>query len=154
MGDTDDRYTLTEIPLQKGFSVKKVIARDHHTIYLGKDDQGHTKVYTCGYNYYGQLCLGDNKNRFTLTELPLPKGFNVEKVIVGDGHTIYLGKDDLGHTKVYGCGDNEHGQLGLGDNINRNTLTDLPIGHLLYPASEAEMHTSSNSFTMSRSSDG
>jgi alpha-tubulin suppressor-like RCC1 family protein len=59
---------------------------------------------------------------------------NVLTVSCGEHHTIVLTKDN----KLYTCGNNQYGQLGLGDRNNRNTFTKVNVSNTrceqsLYP---------------------
>jgi hypothetical protein len=79
--------------------------------------------YACGRNDDGQLGLGDNTDRNTFTAVPpLPDGKIPKQVMLGTYHTMILTEDGT----VFACGCNGNGQLGLGNNTDRNTLTAVP----------------------------
>ena len=79
--------------------------------------------YACGHNGYGQLGRGDDTNRNTFTAVPpLPDDKIPKQVMPGAGHTMILTEDGT----VFACGGNGSGQLGLGDDTNRNTFTAVP----------------------------
>ena len=62
-------------------------------------------------------------SRNTFTAVPaLPGGKVAKQVIAGNFHTMILAEDGM----VLACGDNEYGQLGLGDTTHRNTFTAVP----------------------------
>ena len=111
---------MVEIPLDniEGKAVSVTLGA-HNTSVL--TDKG--KVYVCGSNSYGQLGLVDTQNRNRLEEMNLR---NIEGKVVsvslGDYHTVV--QTDKG--KVYVCGNNGEGQLGLGDNNDRNILVEMP----------------------------
>lgn len=98
-------------------------SRDMHSVII--DTRGN--VYTTGNNAKGQLCLGDFESRDTFHQVTgLP--FRAVAAAVGIDFTQIL----LADGKVFGCGSNENGELGLGRNINgtttpdnRNGLTDI-----------------------------
>jgi alpha-tubulin suppressor-like RCC1 family protein len=74
------------------------------------------KVYTCGWNGYGQLCHGDNRDRHTLELIDFDK-----EVIAVEGssfHSLVLTKDG----EVYACGKNNNGECGLGHTRGVNSL--------------------------------
>ena len=96
-----------------------------HTLFVDFDNI----VYSCGSNKYGQLGLGDNINRNIPSKIPnlpnLPKDQSVlgrillppiKYVACGTHHTLFVDCDDI----VYSCGSNFFGQLGLGDDNDRN----------------------------------
>ncbi len=87
-----------------------------HSIFIDVDGN----VYTAGNNNKGQLCLGDTESRFFPTQIPLPIGEIAAYAVVGGEFTLIL--TDSG--KLYGCGSNESGQLGLGVEVLSVTLPD------------------------------
>lgn len=81
------------------------------------------QLFVCGDNHYGQLGLGDKMNRSTFTAVPLAaEQGEIQQVSVGGFHAIVLTRDN----KIWACGYNAFGQLGLGDNMNRSTFTVVP----------------------------
>ncbi|MFC5404402.1 fibronectin type III domain-containing protein [Cohnella soli] len=78
------------------------------------------RVWSWGYNVYGQLGLGDTTNRTTPTLVPGLTG--VKQLVAGQYHTLALMED--GTVKAWGY--NVYGQLGLGDTTNRTTPTLVP----------------------------
>ncbi len=125
--NTTDRNEWTEVPVPQGFTVEKVMAGLYHSWLKGKGKDGEDKLYACGWNYYGQLGLGNTTNRTEWTEVPVPQGFSVEKVIAGRSHIFLKGKGEYGEDKVYASGTNRYGQLGLGDITDRNEWTEVPV---------------------------
>ncbi|MDR2638700.1 MAG: hypothetical protein LBC09_02550, partial [Helicobacteraceae bacterium] len=86
---------------------------------LALDSDG--KVYAAGWNEYGQLGLGDNIDRNAFTEVAALKGKKIIAIAAGHRHSLALDSDG----KVYATGDNEDGELGLGDKINRDRFTEV-----------------------------
>ena len=118
LGDDDDRLTFTEVTLPEGVVAKQVVGGQRHTIILAEDGT----VFACGWNAFGQLCLGDTTNRNTFTPVPaLLDGKIVTQVVAGASHTMILVEDGT----VFACGKNGDGQLGLGNNTSRKTLTKV-----------------------------
>ena len=71
-------------------------------------------VWSCGCNYYGQLGLGDQKDRFfpeQIQDLPI-----IISTFALVASSIFLDCEG----SVWTCGHNGHGELGLGDTTNRN----------------------------------
>jgi alpha-tubulin suppressor-like RCC1 family protein len=78
-------------------------------------------VWASGKNEQGQLGLGDNVDRSVFTQLS--NDFNNPLAIACGLEFTVIQKND---GTVWVTGDNRFGQLGLGDNVNRNTLEQLP----------------------------
>jgi len=85
-------------------------------------------VYTCGYGYNGRLGLGDGQPRRRLTRVPqaLFAGSRVVMVSCGGDHTMAV--TAAGH--AWTCGQNDQGQLGVGDRTNRLGFTQVDAGQL------------------------
>ena len=79
------------------------------------------EVWTFGNNNDVQLGLGDKINRNIPTRIQNIKA-KAKYVACGGGHTIIIDKEE----NVWAFGDNEHGQLGLGNEINRKIPTKIP----------------------------
>ena len=93
-------------------------SRDMHSVLI--DTRGN--VYTTGNNNKGQLCLGDYDSRDTFHQVSgLP--FGAVSAAVGLDFTLIL----LADGKVFGCGSNENGELGLGQ-LNGTTVPDQAYG--------------------------
>jgi alpha-tubulin suppressor-like RCC1 family protein len=84
------------------------------------------QLYVAGRNDQGQLGLGDNNNRSTLTLLPATNydGATINSIHLGSDHSAIV--DNNGNVYMFGA--NDQGQLGLGHTNNRNvpTLLSLP----------------------------
>jgi alpha-tubulin suppressor-like RCC1 family protein len=151
--------------------IKQIICGNSHSIALTYSNE----IYSWGFNYFGQLGLGQNISQSTPQKLGFPfQGEKVKEIVGGKSHTIALthlnevyvwgnnskGQLGLDHNirqytpcklnfpdsvgikqvmctgdysmaitylnEVYVWEDNQYGQLGLGDNVNRNVPTKLP----------------------------
>lgn len=83
-------------------------------------------LYTVGENAYGQLGLGDTTNRtvYTLSATGVSEVFTDPSNSNRDwSYTRLIIKKTDG--KIYGCGYNAFGQLGLGDTTQRNSWTEM-----------------------------
>lgn len=103
------------------------------TVFVKKSDG----IYSCGYNGYGQLGLGNTTTQKTLKKNNLPA--NVDKIFTGSDfkqNSVYARTTD---GKLYSCGDNTHGHLGLGHFTRATTFQqiDLPC----YPSQVRNMAT-------------
>ena len=103
-----------------GSSPRSADGRGEHTVLL--DANG--IVWATGRNLYGELGLGDTLNRNAPVPLSEPTG--VVQVAAGGwyagGHTILVCDDG----SVWATGQNDAGQLGLGDTTNRHSPQQLP----------------------------
>ena len=115
LGNTTNRTTFTQITTNAD-DVKSVYCGENHTLILKNDGT----LWGCGYNKYGQLGLGDTNNRNTFTQITTNTD-NIKSVYCGWSYTIILENDGT----LWGCGRNDYGQLGLGDNTNRTTFTQV-----------------------------
>jgi alpha-tubulin suppressor-like RCC1 family protein len=115
LGDTHNRNTPTRIE-DLPFPIKAISAGSSHSLVL--DVKGN--VYSSGDGMFGQLGLGsrDVKKKFTIIE---GLHFPIKAISAGRDHSLLL--DMKGN--VYSFGANYHGQLGLGDNRNRDTPTKI-----------------------------
>ena len=92
-----------------------------HTIFIERLKK---EIYSLGCNSRGQLGLKDNEYRHTPQKIIFNFGSKIISVVCGyHDYTIVVTKLD----EIYGWGDNESGQLGLGDTTNRNFPHKLPI---------------------------
>jgi alpha-tubulin suppressor-like RCC1 family protein len=90
-----------------------------HSLAVGEEGG----LYTWGFNYSGQLGLGDHGEVTDRLVPTLVDGVNgVVAVAAGGIHSLALSFDGT----VMACGANECGQLGLGDTDDRDTFTVVP----------------------------
>ncbi|MSP25312.1 MAG: hypothetical protein EXR75_09145, partial [Myxococcales bacterium] len=127
LGDTSNRgdgpnelgNALPAVLLGTGKTAKAIAVGDYHTCALLSDDT----VKCWGYNYFGQLGLGDmsfrgiapNQMGDALPAVPLGTGKTAKAIGAGVDHTCALLNDDT----VKCWGKNYDGQLGLGDMSHR-----------------------------------
>ena len=121
--DIYDRFFPRKI---KFFDNKKIIGIScgiSHSIFWTEEE-----IYGCGGNPTGQLGLGNNENR----NIPEKIKFFENKKIIG----IFCGLDHSNfwtEEEIYGCGNNDYGQLGLGDQKNRNIPEKIPKSENFIP---------------------
>jgi len=90
----------------------KKIACGYDSLFVLSEDG---VIYTWGENGKGRLGLGSVSSKlYTITRIPVLE--NIIDVQSSDTHTVALDVDG----NYYAWGDNRCGQLGVGDNINRN----------------------------------
>ena len=113
LGDTNSRTTFTQITTNVD-NIKSVYCGENHTFILKNDGT----LWGCGLNNDGQLGLGDNTNRNTFTQVTT-NADNIKEIYCGGDYTFILENNGT----LWGCGLNDHGQLGLGNTTNRKTFT-------------------------------
>ena len=120
LGDGDCRTTFTQITANAN-DIKSICCGGYHTLMLKNDGT----LWGCGYNWQGQLGLGDTDVRTTFTQITTNTD-NIKSVYCGDHYTLILKNDDT----LWACGRNHCGQLGLGDandNTNRSIFTQVTV---------------------------
>ena len=79
---------------------------------MAKVKKGKDFVYhTWGKNDQGQLGVGNFKSQAFPVEIKSLRGRNIVKVAAGGFFTLFLTESG----EILGCGSNEYGQLGLGE---------------------------------------
>jgi alpha-tubulin suppressor-like RCC1 family protein len=116
LGDYIDRNVPTLI---KNIKAQSISSGDSHTIIIDLNNN----VYGFGSNCGEQLGL-DNVEAINVPTLILYRGIEIKtkSVFCGRWYTIITDLDD----NIYVYGYNNYGQLGLGDNRTRRTLTLIP----------------------------
>ena len=120
LGDKTDKTTFTQVTTNINNDVKQVVCGYYHTFILKNDGT----LWSCGDNGNGQLGLGDKTDKTTFTQVTTNINNDVKEVVCGYDHTFILKNDG----SVWGCGYNNHGELGLGDNTDKTTFTQIPRG--------------------------
>ena len=111
LNDTKNRKIFTQVTTNINNDVKQIACGYNHTFILKNDGS----VWCCGYNFSGELGLGDNTKITTFTQVTN----DVKQVACGDYHTFILKNDG----SVWSCGKNDYGQLGLNDSGTGNKRT-------------------------------
>jgi alpha-tubulin suppressor-like RCC1 family protein len=113
--------TVNTLTLMTGFGTlgcTAIAAGGNHSLVLKSG-----AAYGTGYNWYGQLGVGDDVDKDTLTAMT---GFGTSgctAIAAGGSHSIVLRG-----TTVYGTGYNSIGQIGLGFTNYFTTLTQVTTG--------------------------
>ncbi|KAM3870243.1 putative E3 ubiquitin-protein ligase HERC3 [Diretmus argenteus] len=114
----DTAYTPRSLPIFHNKHVSQVACGDQHSVALTKDGQ----VYTWGQDSSGQLGLGKGKHS---TESPQQlkslSAIPLVQISAGGDHSFALSLSGF----VFGWGQNNRGQLGLGDTADRHTPTPV-----------------------------
>ncbi len=118
LGDEDDRLVPTEVDGLPDGEISQVSLGVKFSAVLIDNS-----VYTWGLNSCGQLGLGDDIDRSVPTKVTGLPSATIKQISLGEQHVgVYL-NDGLHKNILYTWGDNDHGQLGLGDKNSRNTPT-------------------------------
>ena len=115
LGDNTDRNTFTKITTNTD-DIKSVYCGGYHTLILKNDGT----LWGCGDNSCGQLGLGNTINRNTFTQITT-NADNIKEICCGYNHTLILKNDGT----LWSCGENDVGQLGLGDKTSKTTFTKI-----------------------------
>lgn len=150
--------TFTPIPLPERFSnITQVVTGLDHSVFFGIDSNGKPLLAGSGHNGHAMMvwngnALGtgeNNHSRNICAHIEFPQNFvRVTEVVAGEGYTLLGGMDAQSKLVLAATGDNRYGQFGLGDNINRNILTLIPLPEYLehqfqlLPENEGEQHDS------------
>ncbi|XP_012088011.1 ultraviolet-B receptor UVR8 isoform X2 [Jatropha curcas] len=120
-GSTNDLLRPTSVPSLSGTRVESISAGLWHTVCITTD--GH--VYSFGGNQFGQLGTGTDQAETQPRQLDAAslEGKRGKLVSCGARHSAILTDDG----QVYSWGWNKYGQLGLGDSIDRNIPSQVPI---------------------------
>lgn len=81
------------------------------------------RLFSCGYNGYGQLGVGDSLMKMLPTQISGAIS-NISKIAAGGNSAFLLTSTGL----VYACGYNGYGQLGVGDLSKREAFTAISGG--------------------------
>jgi alpha-tubulin suppressor-like RCC1 family protein len=101
-------------------NIKQICNSGNSTFILTHNNE----LYSIGNNYYGQLCVGNNECVSIFQKVKFEnQNLLFEKISCGNDFIFVLTTDG----KVYSCGNNLNGQLGLGHNNNINSLANVKI---------------------------
>ncbi|XP_030542193.1 ultraviolet-B receptor UVR8-like isoform X8 [Rhodamnia argentea] len=120
-GSTNDQLRPTCVSSLLGTAIGGIAAGLWHTICVSTEG----RVYAFGGSQFGQLGTGGESAETLpqLLECPDWKGKQVKVVSSGARHNAVLTEDG----QVFSWGWNKYGQLGLGDSIDRNIPSQVPI---------------------------
>lgn len=111
-------YIKSRSPTKEFTNISQVACGRQHMLFLTKGGQ----VYAVGNNRYGQLGLGDDEYKPTPKKISQLAEEKVIQVSCGDDYTALV--TDRGYLYVFGR--NNIGQLGLGDDNDRNIPIRIP----------------------------
>ena len=115
LGDVNNRNIFTIIGINTN-DIKSVYCGYKHAFILKNDGT----LWGCGDNSYGQLGLGDKTNRTIFTQITVNID-NIKTIYCSLYNTLVLKNDGT----LWGCGNNNEGQLGLRDITYTSTFTQI-----------------------------
>ena len=99
------------------FTISAIAGGGNNTVFLTNNG----KVYSCGSNSKGQL--GQTTSTSTPSQITNEIGpLTISAIACGGAHTIFLNNNG----KVYSCGNNEYGQLGIATNSGTTNPNPTP----------------------------
>lgn len=113
LGVEDSCSKKNPINLNNHFRAKEVYVGEFNCFATTEDN----RLYAWGDNGCGQLGIGNTRHQLTPIEVSFFKGVPIKDIISKNFSTFILTEDG----KLYVCGDNYYGQLGLGDYDDRDT---------------------------------
>lgn len=116
-GDNLDHSVFTEVTTLSGKTITDIAVGDEFTIALTVDG----KLYATGSNDSGQLGMGNTQHCKSFTEVTSLSGKNITAIAAGQMYSIVAASDST----VHATGHNGSGQLGLGDNYQRNSFAEV-----------------------------
>eukprot|EP00947_MAST-08B_sp_MAST-8B-sp1_P002028 g2028.t1 len=112
-GNEEDQDVPKLIEALSGVRVCAMSA-GNHSMFLTEDG----KVYSCGSEEYGKLGHGNEEDQYVPKLIEALSGTRVCAVSAGSHHSLFLTEDG----KAYSCGDEGYGQLGHGDDLERQLV--------------------------------
>lgn len=97
------------------FEIKKVLLSEFHSVILTSCG----KVLSCGINRMGRLGHSDGKSVTEFRLIDIDE--KITNVCIGRDHCLFVGES----SKLYVCGDNAKGVLGLGPEISHTNTPRL-----------------------------
>lgn len=112
-------YNIQFVPIQiPNIKAKMVSCGDSHTMFIDMDDN----VWAFGNNEYGQLGVDDTQTRSNPIQLSWNHENKAKFISCGYAYTMIIDMND----NIWAFGDNEFGQLGLGDEQTRHNPALIP----------------------------
>ena len=117
LGKTTSQETIFTQITTNADNVKSVYCGGRFTLILKNDGT----LWTCGHNGYGQLGLGDASSQTTFTQVTTNVD-NIKSIYCGSYYCSFVLKND---NTLWGCGNNNYGQLSLENTSYKTTFTKI-----------------------------
>jgi uncharacterized repeat protein (TIGR02543 family) len=130
-GTTTDSYIPLEINNQFGLIGEETIIKIDLGLYHCSALTSNDRIFTWGYNFYGQLGDGTVENKNIPTDITSSFSFNenekIKDISLGAYYSVALTTDG----RIFTWGHNVYGQLGDGTNIKQETPVDITSSFVL-----------------------
>lgn len=130
-GDEDQRNEPTRVQIPGAISIVKAVCGGNHTVVIYKKSDNKNYAVSMGNNLRGQLGQNNILNNHITQPTSVVDGSNVElsdirDVVCGESFTLFVvdNSSGSGGDILYGCGDNQKGQLGMGLDSSGNRIVD------------------------------
>lgn len=133
LGDCNNRRAPALVAALAGVRIVQVSAGRQHTFFLSSEG----RVYACGVDYSMMLNCGDYEDYATPTLVDAIADKTIVQVASGTMHVAFLSADG----RVFTCGTNNFGQLGLGDMSTRRVPTLVADLKDIVQISSGDKHT-------------
>ena len=120
LGKTASQETTFTQVTTNADNVKSVYCGGRFTLILKNDGT----LWTCGHNGYGQLGLGDASSQTTFTQVTTNVD-NIKSIYCGSYYCSFILKND---NTLWGCGNNNYGQLSLENTSYKTIFTKIING--------------------------
>jgi alpha-tubulin suppressor-like RCC1 family protein len=147
LGNGTNTYSNVPVAVTglSGKTITAIAGGGLHSIALASDG----KVYTWGYNVFGQLGNGTNTDSNVPVAVTGLSGETITAIASGKDHSFALASDGT----VYTWGDNYYGQLGNGTNTDSNVPVVVDQSIFTWPAVSAPTPTEASENVISIFSD-
>ncbi|ODO05435.1 hypothetical protein L198_02128 [Cryptococcus wingfieldii CBS 7118] len=109
---------ITDVHLVKG--VKEIASTWGGSYFL--TDEG---LFSQGSNTHSQLLRGQSVGS-ELGQVAVPEALKVDRIVAGTEHLLFIATTSDGSQRLLSGGWNEHGNLALGDQLDRDSLKVVP----------------------------
>jgi alpha-tubulin suppressor-like RCC1 family protein len=117
IGNTTKQLLPTQVTFMSKSTITNLALGDYHTCAVS----GSTELYCWGYNAFGQLGIGNTTNQLIPTQVTFMSKSTITNLALGGYHTCAF-RDS---SALYCWGDNQYGQLGVDDTIERLVPTQV-----------------------------
>lgn len=124
LGHNENKKDFEQVLINSFEKFVQISCGQHHSMMV--DQSGF--IWSCGLGFNGILGSGHTNNQNTFEKISsfygeVPTDLFFMYISCGSRHTVALDN----HNNLWSCGNNFHGQLGVGDNQNRSKFKQMPV---------------------------